>query len=129
MDKMKAYKIRDKETGLFSRGGSSTYNIWSKVGKTWSNLGHIKNHLNHSFLLHDGTLSKEYPYHNAEIIIVEVDYSNCFRYDMSILVDDMRESKAEQDKRNREYYEKWIREQELKRLAELQSKYPDFKSE
>jgi len=37
------YKIRDKETGLFSTGGSVPR--WKKIGKTWSGLGPVTNHL------------------------------------------------------------------------------------
>lgn len=39
---MKAYKIRNKE-GLFSKGG--TRPVFSKIGKTWSSIGHLKSHL------------------------------------------------------------------------------------
>lgn len=34
------YKIKDSETGLYSTGG--TYPSWTKKGKTWSTLGHLK---------------------------------------------------------------------------------------
>jgi len=44
---MKVYKIRDKNTGLFSTGG--TQPDWNKEGKTWMSIGHIKNHL-HQFI-------------------------------------------------------------------------------
>lgn len=37
------YKIRNKETGLFSTGGSVPR--WKNVGKTWSGLGPVTNHL------------------------------------------------------------------------------------
>jgi len=37
------YKIRNKETGLFSTGGSIPR--WKTVGKTWSGLGPVTNHL------------------------------------------------------------------------------------
>lgn len=41
---MTVYKIRHKETGLYSKGG--IYGIqWSKIGKTWSHIGHVKSHL------------------------------------------------------------------------------------
>ena len=41
---MTVYKIRHKETGLYSRGG--IYGAqWSKTGKTWSHIGHVKSHL------------------------------------------------------------------------------------
>jgi hypothetical protein len=60
----KVYKIRNKETGLFSKGGSYSKDIWTKEGKSWSNIWHLKNHLN-QFLDWNGNISKEYPYHNA----------------------------------------------------------------
>lgn len=41
---MKIYKIRRKSDGLFSTGGVSP--SWSKTGKTWNQIGHLKNHLN-----------------------------------------------------------------------------------
>lgn len=48
----KIYKIRDKETRLFSKGGdlADRPNLvkyrWSKKGKTWNSIGALKNHLN-----------------------------------------------------------------------------------
>jgi hypothetical protein len=64
---MKLYKIRHKVTGLFSAGGHSP--SWTKKGKTWSSLGHLKNHIN-------GVV--EYRYHkmkdmeNWEILEIEI---------------------------------------------------------
>lgn len=44
------YKIRNKNTGEFSKGGSrlnSTGDVeWSKQGKTWDTLGKLRQHLN-----------------------------------------------------------------------------------
>jgi hypothetical protein len=37
------YKIRQKSTGLYSSGG--TRPTFTKKGKIWRNLGHLKNHL------------------------------------------------------------------------------------
>ena len=37
------YKIRDKNTGLFSSGGMTPK--WSTIGKTYNNLGTLKSHL------------------------------------------------------------------------------------
>ena len=37
------FKIRDKQTGLFSTGG--TYPDFTKDGKVWGQIGHIKSHL------------------------------------------------------------------------------------
>jgi hypothetical protein len=41
------YKIRDPKTGLFQTGGTSFHGgaRWSKRGKTWSTIGHLKQHL------------------------------------------------------------------------------------
>lgn len=44
MTELKVYKVRDKDTGLYSSGGSKPK--WSKKGKTWGNKGAVTNHLN-----------------------------------------------------------------------------------
>lgn len=38
------YKIRKKSDGLFSTGGSRPR--FTKKGKVWASIGHIRNHLN-----------------------------------------------------------------------------------
>lgn len=40
---MKYYKIRKRETGLYSTGG--LYSTWNKTGKAWNTRGHLTNHL------------------------------------------------------------------------------------
>lgn len=40
---MKIFKIRDAQTGLFSMGGM--FPRWTKKGKSWSNIGHVKTHI------------------------------------------------------------------------------------
>ncbi len=44
MDEITVYKIRDKDTGLYSTGGYQPK--WNSRGKTWNNLGAAKNHIN-----------------------------------------------------------------------------------
>ena len=41
------YKIRNKKTGLFHKGG--TYEAWSKSGKTWDTLGKLRAMLTTTF--------------------------------------------------------------------------------
>lgn len=42
---MPQYRIRDNNTGLYSTGGNA-YNIsWTKIGKVWTSLGNLRNHL------------------------------------------------------------------------------------
>jgi hypothetical protein len=120
--KVKAWKIRNKETGEFSKGGTSTWGIWTKGGKTWTNIGHVKSHLR-SWVYPSGQLHEKYPYHNAEIIEVEIDYSDCFTYPVNILVANMVEDKKEKAKKQKDLHEKWLRERELKLLEELKKKY------
>lgn len=62
---MKVYKIRDAETGLFSTGGTSTQ--WTKSGKTWSNIGHVKSHIRQY-----ANVSGVMVYKNAEVVTLEV---------------------------------------------------------
>lgn len=60
---MKVFRIRDKN-GLYSTGGQSP--DFTKGGKTWSNLGHVKSHLR-QFI---GSSNLEI-YADAEIVCVE----------------------------------------------------------
>lgn len=121
--KSKLFKIRNKETGEFSKGGAWSYNIWTKGGKTWTNIGHVKNHLN-QFLHHYNNDNERHPYHNAEIIEVEVDYDECFAYDVDILVEEINDKKKAEEKRVEELHKKWVKKRELKQLEELKKKYP-----
>lgn len=41
------YKIRNKKTGQYSRGGHAYEDLnFDDTGKSWKNIGHVKNHLN-----------------------------------------------------------------------------------
>lgn len=40
---LKVFKIKDSVTGLFSTGGMSPN--WTKRGKTWNQINHVKTHL------------------------------------------------------------------------------------
>jgi hypothetical protein len=122
--KTKLFKIRNKETGEFSKGGTSGWNIWTKGGKTWTNIGHVKSHLN-QFLRHYINDNERYPYHNAEIVEVEVDYDDCFAYDVDVLVEEIDNKNKEKERQSEELYKKWIEKREKQQLAELKKKYPN----
>lgn len=76
---MKIYKIRNKETGLFSSGGS--YAEWQTAGKTWKSLPNLKSHLsmyNYRYALE----SVQTFYNGSEVVefeLVEVDAKNIVR--------------------------------------------------
>jgi hypothetical protein len=40
------YKIRNRTTGLYSKGGMDPVS-WSKSGKTWTTIGGLMNHLSY----------------------------------------------------------------------------------
>ncbi|GIN25440.1 hypothetical protein NSQ93_22095 [Bacillus sp. FSL W8-0445] len=122
--KTKLFKIRNKETGEFSKGGTWRYGIWTKGGKTWTNIGHVKSHLN-QFLIDYRNNHERYPYHNAEIVEVEVDYDDCFAYDVNILVEEIEDKQKAKEKKAEELYKKWEEERERKLLEELKKKYPN----
>lgn len=119
--KQTVFKIRNKETGQFSKGG--TYSVWSRTGKAWGNIGHVKNHLNQ--FIYNGKLRPDYPYHNAEIVEVEIDYDGCFSYSVDEMISKMQESKAEQEKAYAEQQRKWKEKRERQLLQDLLGKYPD----
>lgn len=71
---MKCYAIRDATTGLYSTGGS--YPKWNAVGKRWSSIGHVKNHLH---MWRENNRAKSIPRSwvvvGFELVETEIDFS------------------------------------------------------
>lgn len=63
---MKVYRIRDKD-GRYSSGGTDP--DFTKAGKTWANIGHVKNHIRQFMGRH--RISEIYD--DAEIVEIEVE--------------------------------------------------------
>jgi len=64
------YKIRDKNTRLYSKGGMNGNKLWSENGKSWNTLGHIKLHINN--LKGDFRNSSKIDlYDNSEIVVMK----------------------------------------------------------
>lgn len=121
------YKIRRRD-GLFSSGGH--YPNFSKKGKIWRTMGHLRNHLN--------SLAPGDRYNDCEIIeLVSTEHIVC-----SVRLELEAIQNRERDRQNRErdrqrvvmerarlMREKEIKEQEEKekqKLVELLKKYPEF---
>ena len=68
---MKFYKIRNKQTGLWSRGGMDPR--FDKLGKVWRTAGHVKQHLNQYKT--DGYCLKYHPDYLDSIEVVLFDAS------------------------------------------------------
>lgn len=115
----RVFKIRDKATGLFSRGGTNINNLWTKEGKSWSNIGHLKNHLNQFASNRNSTD----PYTNAEILEVEINYDTCMKMDVSEIFDEMKLNKSQLEEKSRLRFKKWLEERERKQLEQLKKKY------
>ncbi|WP_273854007.1 hypothetical protein [Guptibacillus spartinae] len=116
----KVYKIRNKVTGEFSKGGSRA-NVWTKSGKSWSNIGHLKNHINQ--FIRNGELIQSYPYKNAEIVEIIIDDSNSFRFDMDRFAEDLLKNKADAEEAYRNNLNRWKEQQEKALLEALKQKY------
>lgn len=88
---MKVYRIRDKN-GLYSTGGTSP--DFTRGGKTWSNLGHVKSHLRQF----SGRNLETYA--NAEIVCVEYTEKDVESFDVLDFMEglnkqDIAENKSE----------------------------------
>ncbi|WP_336761328.1 hypothetical protein [Paenibacillus sp. USHLN196] len=93
--------------------------LWNKEGKSWSNIGHLKNHLN-QFV---NRRSNTDPYTNAEIVEVEINYDACMKMDVSELFDEIKLNKAKLEEKYRLQAKKWAEERERKQLEQLKKKY------
>lgn len=120
--KTKLYKIRNKETGEFSKGETDSRHIWTKGGKTWTNIGHMKNHI-HQFLHYYDKNFDSYPYKNAEIVEVEVDLDECFSYDVNIMVEELNSKEKEKQAKAYELHRVWVENREKRTLNDLLDKY------
>ncbi len=62
------YKIRNKLTGLYSNGGA--YPRWTKRGKTWNALHHVRAHLR------SNSAYKQRFYADAELLKYDISIDN-----------------------------------------------------
>lgn len=95
---MKLYKIRHKVTGLYSKGGASPY--WSKKGKTWSSIGHLKRHIAGVV---DSRYHKMSDMVNWEILEIEVS-------ETLTPIGTAMDIALEREKKNKEKEQQWARE-------------------
>jgi hypothetical protein len=58
------FKVRNKDTKQYSSGGGGRFN-WSRKGKTWNTLGHLKAHFNQ---LTRNKMTTPMEYQNSEIV-------------------------------------------------------------
>lgn len=114
--KIKLYKIRHKITGLFSSGGA--HPRWTKKGKAWTNIGHIKTHFS---MIGDSQLRAAY----RDSEIVEYDVTEAGASSMTEIFDQIQEAKEIKRKKVESARKKAEEDRERNTLSHLMRKYPD----
>ena len=98
---MKVYKIRD-ENGLYSTGGTSPE--FNKNGKTWNNIGHVKNHLRQFFDRTSYRRNRSELYDNAEIIAIEISETEVEKQPVQDMIIEMLETDLPDYEKRRDNY-------------------------
>ena len=83
MAKITVYKIRDKRNGLYRLAGGGLPGRWSKTGKAWPKLCHVKAHIN---LVRDWRTRKlPDECKHWEVVTIEVEESEAQRFEIDSL--------------------------------------------
>ena len=98
---MKVYKIRD-ENGLYSNGGMNPN--FTKSGKTWNNISHLKNHLRQFFDRTTYRGRNAELYENSEIVAIEIVETEVEKTPVPDLIIEMVEKDLEDVTRLNENY-------------------------
>jgi hypothetical protein len=111
---MKIYKIIHKNTGLYNAGGTTPR--WTKKGKKWSSLGHLKLHiisqLNYNYTTNQYSYNKDIL--NWEVIEIEVSEMVNSKFNAHALIEE--KLKEENDRKNKRLLEEQ-RKQDIKNQA------------
>jgi len=120
---MKVFRIRDKN-GLYSTGGQTPN--FTKGGKTWSNIGHVKSHLR-QFI---GSRNLDV-YADAEIVCVEYTEKDVEKYDaLDFLADLNKQDQEDYEKSNyKSTYQLERIERARDRIAYLRSQRKEDEAE
>ena len=94
---MKVYRIRDKD-GRYSSGGQDP--DFTKSGKTWANIGHVKNHIR-QFM---GRYRISEIYNDAEIVEIEVEEKDLKTININDIMIEMLEGDLAENQKRAESY-------------------------
>lgn len=83
MAKVTLYKIRHKVTGLYRMAGGGLPGRWSKTGKAWPSLGHVKLHLN--LLRYDTKHPLPTEVKDWEVVVLEIEESEAQKIEVEDL--------------------------------------------
>lgn len=107
------YKVRKKGTDLYSSGGSSPR--WTRKGKSWSNLGHVKTHL--------AQFNARVVYRDAEIVTCEIQVTGT--QDVLQLIQDVEAATIAKRKKEADRIAQARKDRDLADLRRLQTMYPN----
>ena len=114
---MLVYKIKSTKTGLFSKGGSTP--SFSKTGKVWTNIGHVRNHIN----VLDNHGHRIYREQEVELVTYEIAESIVDVTTLDELLVQQANNQAQRDAERKSRADKWLKEQRLKMYQELQKEF------
>lgn len=111
------YRLKSNKTGLFSKGGSTP--SFSKIGKIWRNIGHLKNHI--SGLDARGRSV----YHDNDVVMVtyELVETEVSVTTFTELLADSANRKAQREADRQAKIQKWRDDQERNEYNRLKKKY------
>lgn len=109
---MLVYKIRNTQTGLYSKGG--LYPRWDKKGKIWKRTADLSNHIG---IVRAGV------YNDAEIIVLEIQEAPVEIISIKEYTNAITERRNKRIKARDDRYNAYLRQKELAELERLQSKY------
>jgi hypothetical protein len=118
---MKIYKIRHMQTGLYSAGGSYSPR-WTKRGKTWNTMGHLKAHIRAIAETRQGLTIRDMCFWEViEIEVSETAKTLCTGDDM--LKEAVNKIEAKEQERQ-DYFDniKRLREQAIGKLTDAEKK-------
>lgn len=127
---LRLYKIRRKgTTDQFSTGGANPR--WSTTGKTWTNIGHVKSHLQQVDPPGRGQGPYRYrssgmdraDYTEAELVVFEVQPVEVT--DVAVVLQQVLDKKAAVRRRRDEEARLRREDAEREQLRQLKEKYPD----
>jgi|APSaa5957512576_1039674.scaffolds.fasta_scaffold11333_3 hypothetical protein len=118
------YKIRKKgsKPPLYSNGGSNPR--WTAKGKKWSTIGHLKQHLANVGSSSWRNYNVDADYVDGEIVEFVAKPKGKPK-DVADLLSEVRQKKLEDEAAREAALREERRQEELRRLRELQAKYPD----
>ena len=111
------YKIQSKQTGLYSTGGVSP--SFSKTGKVWKNIGHLRNHIN----VLDPHGKRKYREHQVEIVELQLTEVCVSSTPFEEFLTECTIRKNDRDAKQREKIDYWKQDQRKRLYLELKKEF------